>query len=61
VAFARRMRQHGITNMPDPLNTGDNLVQQMPDRAVRNSATFKAAEQACKQFLPADKRGGGGG
>jgi hypothetical protein len=55
------MRQHGITNMPDPLNTGDNLVQQMPDRAVRNSATFKAAEQACKQFLPADKRGGGGG
>jgi hypothetical protein len=30
----------------------DLLVQRTPDRAVRNSAKFKAAEQACKPYLP---------
>jgi hypothetical protein len=49
--WARCMRQHGI-NLPDPQVSGDNIGQQLPDREVRNSAKFKAAEQACKQYLP---------
>jgi hypothetical protein len=49
--WARCMRQHGI-NLPDPQFSGDNIGQQLPNRAVRNSQKFKAAEQACKQYLP---------
>jgi hypothetical protein len=49
--WARCMRQHGI-DLPDPQVSGDNIAQQLPDRAVRNSAKFKAAEQACQQYLP---------
>jgi hypothetical protein len=48
--WARCMRQHGI-DLPDPQFSGDDIVQRTPDRAVRNSAKFKAAEQACKQYL----------
>ena len=51
LAFARCMRQHGI-NLPDPQISGDTIAQQLPDRVVRNSAKFKAAEQACRQYLP---------
>jgi hypothetical protein len=49
--WARCMRQQGI-NLPDSQFTGDNIIQTLPDRAVRNSAKFKAAEQACKQYEP---------
>lgn len=49
--WARCMRQHGI-NLPDPQFSGDNIAQQLPNREVRNSAKFKAAEQACKQYEP---------
>jgi hypothetical protein len=51
LAFARCMRQHGI-NLPDPQFSGDNIGQQLPSRAEQGSAKFKAAEQACKQYLP---------
>jgi hypothetical protein len=49
--WARCMRQHGI-NLPDPQLSGDNIIQRLPTRAEQNSAKFKAAEQACKQYLP---------
>jgi hypothetical protein len=49
--FARCMRQHGI-NLPDPQISGDDIGQQLPGRAEQNSPTFKAAQQACRQFLP---------
>jgi hypothetical protein len=48
--WARCMRQHGI-DLPDPQFSGDN-VAQLPNREVRNSPKFKAAEQACKHYLP---------
>jgi hypothetical protein len=48
--WARCMRQHGI-DLPDPQFTAAGIAQQLPDREVRNSAKFKAAEQACKQYL----------
>jgi hypothetical protein len=51
LAWARCMRQHGI-NLPDPQFSGDNIGQQLPSRAEQGSAKFKAAEQACKQYLP---------
>ena len=49
--WARCMRQHGI-NLPDPQFSGDNITQRLPTRAEQNSPKFKAAEQACKQYLP---------
>jgi hypothetical protein len=51
LSWARCMRQHGI-NLPDPKFSGDNISQRLPTRAEQNSAKFKAAEQACKQYLP---------
>jgi hypothetical protein len=64
LALARCMRQHGITNMPDPQFTGNRLVQDPPPGMELGDPKFKAAEQACVQFLPAGKprpQSGGGG
>ena len=55
LAFARCMRQHGITNMPDPQFTGNRLVQDPPPGMELGDPKFKATEQACVQFLPAGK------
>ena len=51
LAFARCMRQRGI-NVPDPRVTGDGIDQQRPEGAGPNAAKFRAAEQACGQYLP---------
>jgi hypothetical protein len=61
LAFARCVRQHGITNMPDPQFPENRLVQNFPPGMERGNPRLSAAVQACQQFLPADKRGGGGG
>jgi hypothetical protein len=55
LAFARCMRQHGITNMPDPQFSGDGITQQNPTGMSRNDPRLEAAERACRQ------QGGGGG
>jgi hypothetical protein len=49
--WARCMRQHGI-DLPDPKFSGNLIEQRLPSRAEQGSAKFKAAEQACKQYLP---------
>ena len=49
--WARCMRQHGI-DLPDPQFSGDNITQRLPTRAEQNSPKFKAAQQACRQYLP---------
>jgi hypothetical protein len=49
--FARCMRQHGI-DLPDPQFSGDNIVQRLPTRTEQNSPKFKAAQPACRQYLP---------
>jgi hypothetical protein len=54
LAFARCMRQHGITNMPDPQITADGIDQQSPPGMRRDDPRLTAAQQACAQ------RGGGG-
>jgi hypothetical protein len=52
LALARCLRQHGA-NLPDPRVSGDGgIVQQRPRRAERDDPKFKAAQQACRQFLP---------
>jgi hypothetical protein len=51
LAWARCMRQHGI-DLPDPKFSENLIEQRLPTRAEQNSAKFKAAEQACKQYLP---------
>jgi hypothetical protein len=64
LALARCMRQHGINNMPDPQFTGNRLVQDPPPGMEPDDPKFKAAEQACVQFLPSGKprpQSGGGG
>jgi hypothetical protein len=49
--WARCMRQHGI-DLPDPQFSGDNITQRLPTRTEQNSPKFKAAQQACRQYLP---------
>jgi hypothetical protein len=55
--FARCMRQHGI-DMPDPDPNGGGIVVKRSARNGRNApepeddAKFKAAQQACQQYLP---------
>jgi hypothetical protein len=49
--WARCMRQHGI-DLPDPPISGNDIAYPRPDRAVRNSAKYKAAQQACRQHQP---------
>jgi hypothetical protein len=61
LAFARCVRQHGIDNMPDPQFTGNRVVQDDPPGMEREDPRLRAAVQACVQFLPPHKRGGGGG
>jgi hypothetical protein len=50
LAFARCMRQHGIS-LPDPLLSGDMIVQDLGDNG-EDDPKVKAAQQACKQHLP---------
>jgi hypothetical protein len=65
--FARCMRQHGITNMPDRKITADGIEQQLPRRMRDDDPRLKAAEQACHQYgslgpaKPGSPQGGGGG
>jgi hypothetical protein len=43
------MRQHGITNLPDPQVVADGITQQYPPGMSRNDPRLTAAEQACAQ------------
>jgi hypothetical protein len=47
--WARCMRQHGITNMPDPKFTAEGIEQRLPARVRADDPRVKAAEQACQQ------------
>jgi hypothetical protein len=52
--FARCMRQHGI-DMPDPKFNGNGITQEFkarPGQRGPDDPKFKAAQQACKKYLP---------
>lgn len=54
--YAKCMRAHGIKDFPDPNSDGGIQISAGPGLDP-NSPRFKAADKACKHFLP----GGGGG
>lgn len=60
LALARCVREHGISDMPDPQFTGNRLVQDGPPSMEDDDPRLTAARSACEQFLPAHKRGGRG-
>ena len=54
LAYARCMRSKGVTNFPDPV-LGKGLRPDA-DQVGANTATYRAADDACKALLP---QGGG--
>jgi hypothetical protein len=60
LAFARCVRQHGISDLPDPQFPGNRVVQDGPPSMEDDDPRLTAARSACEQFLPAHKRGGRG-
>jgi hypothetical protein len=48
--FARCMRQHGI-DMPDPQISGNRIAQGLGGKGP-DDPKFKAAQQACNQYMP---------
>jgi hypothetical protein len=53
LAFAKCMRDHGITGYPDPTTRSDGSMSLgLPKDIDINSTQFKAAQQACKSLLP---------
>jgi len=70
--YAQCMRDHGVTDMPDPGADGGLMIQSSggPNSSDLdpNNPTFKAAQDACKDKLPGapgglttDNNGGNGG
>ena len=57
VAFSRCMREHGVKNFPDPDANGRITVKAQAgvgdDTMGPDSAVFKAAQEACKAYMPA--------
>ena len=52
-AFSACMRNHGVTNFPDPKVTTNGNQQQIAIRAVGpNTPGFKTASKACAGILP---------
>jgi hypothetical protein len=58
LAFARCMRQHGI-DMPDPDPNGGGQVIGKNATVRPDDPKFKAADQACQQYLPNNVKGQG--
>jgi hypothetical protein len=55
------MRDHGITNFPDPQADGGIMITQGPDSTdlSPDNPKFKAAQQACSQYMPSGGPAGG--
>jgi hypothetical protein len=49
------MREHGVTNFPDPQVNGNHLTLQITPSIV-GSPAFKSAQKACASLLPAGAR-----
>jgi hypothetical protein len=58
--YARCMRAHGIADFPDPQSGGGGLqVSASAGSDLNaNSPLYKAADKACKHYLPGGGRGG---
>jgi len=63
LAYAQCMRDHGVASFPDPVTDGQGhiglQIQAGPGTGLDpNSATFKAADDACHSLMPAPPAGG---
>jgi hypothetical protein len=56
-AYAQCMRQHGVTNFPDP--RGPNQNQFLITAGVQHNPHFQAASKACESLRPQQGTGGG--
>jgi len=56
-AYAQCMRQHGVTNFPDP--QGPNQNQFLITADVQHNPHFQAASTACESLRPQQGTGGG--
>ncbi len=53
LAYAKCMRDHGISDFPDPQPGGGIAIQAGPGSDLdQNNPQFKAADDACKSLLP---------
>jgi hypothetical protein len=56
--YAQCMRSNGVANFPDPKA---NQSLQLPNGVDPNSSQFKAAQEACKAYMPAGPASKSGG
>jgi hypothetical protein len=59
--FAQCMRDHGITNFPDPQEDGGLMIDSDKLGIDPMSQPFKDAQNACSQYQPKPPGGGGDG
>lgn len=56
--YAQCMREHGVSNFPDPV---DGRIQLGPGSGVdQSSSRFRAADKACQKWSPQSRRQGSG-
>lgn len=57
--YARCMRAHGVTDFPDPTSGGGLAIKASPGSDLDlNNPIYKAANRACKHYMPGGGRGG---
>ena len=49
--FVACLRTHGLPNMPDPVASGGGIALRVP-KGGPNSPQFRAAQTACRSFMP---------
>jgi hypothetical protein len=60
--YARCMRAHGISDFPDPNPNGSLQIHPSPGSDLNpNNPQYKAADDACKQAIPARQRANNNG
>lgn len=47
------MREHGVSNFPDPVVRGNQRVVELPEGVDRHSDVFTTAERDCNALFPA--------
>jgi hypothetical protein len=61
VKYSQCMREHGVTNFPDPQNGRLTLRAGAGTDVDPNSSTFKSAQKACQSLAPSGAQTSAGG
>ena len=59
--YSACMRDHGVSNFPDPVFSGGNETVTLNGQVDTGSATFQAADAACQSLLPGPAGGASDG